>query len=174
MGSQRVRHNSVGMHTGSDYTSTPSQKCMPLAKKRTHNKNIWVGGERTLHLICFFLHLYCELHLQAEHLLVLQPGDSSGGSTVISFPPVLPEELSLHSGFAETAHSCESVKSSSGQTKMEHGPTWWVWTGCPWGSIWLSPSKAFIMDVGPLASPRLYFTICKTSCSPSPQQFGQD
>ena len=174
MGSQRVRHNSVGMHRGSDYTSTPSQKCMPLAKKRTHNKNIWVGGERTLHLICFFLHLYCELHLQAEHLLVLQPGDSSGGSTVISFPPVLPEELSLHSGFAETAHSCESVKSSSGQTKMEHGPTWWVWTGCPWGSIWLSPSKAFIMDVGPLASPRLYFTICKTSCSPSPQQFGQD
>ena len=63
MGSQRVRHNSVGMHRGSDYTSTPSQKCMPLAKKRTHNKNIWVGGERTLHLICFFLHLYCELHL---------------------------------------------------------------------------------------------------------------
>ena len=147
MGSQRVRHNSAGMCTGTDYTQTLSHKCMQLAKKKktTHNKNILVGGERTLHLICFS-------SISAVNSIYRQSISWFCSLGTVLVGPLLSYFcMSLHSGFVETTHSCNPVMSPSRQRKMERGPTWWVWVGCPWGSIWLSPSKAFISGCGTLS-----------------------
>ena len=119
--------------------------CNWLKKKTTHNKNIRVGGERTLHLICFS-------SISAVNSIYRQSicWFCSLG-TVLVGPLLSYFCMSLHSGFVETTHSCNPVMSPSRQRKMERGPTWWVWVGCPWGSIWLSPSKAFISGCGTLS-----------------------
>ena len=149
---------------------------MQLAKKKkkTHSKNIWVGGERTLHLICFssistvnsvcrqsicwfwslgtvlvapLLSCFC-MHFQRNCLSILD----------LLKPPIV---VTLSWVLLGREKWSVAQPGGRGQDALGGASGW----------VQVRPSS---MGVGPLASPRLNFTVYKMWCSPSPQQFSQD